>query len=188
MSSIASSDPFRVVTCITYTRANRRAIFVLGTPVEQDARRRMARAIALLRRDPESIIVALGNRSEAAYMKNVALETGLPPSRLIVAENSKTTIDNGYFAKQICRRLDLRPELLVTSQYQVSRAAIIFERVFGPNYPLKTSPSPSLTSMSRRLRETTLRILIPIPLFLFRKGDDEALKRASDRVWKLLFH
>ncbi len=146
----------------------------------------MARAIALLQRDPRSIIVALGNRGEADYMKNVALENGLPPSRLIADGNSRTTIDNAYYAKQICRRLDLRPNFLVTSQYQISRAATTFKRVFGPNYLLKTSPSPSVTSMSRRLRETILRILTPLLLLLFRKGDDEALKRASDRAWRLL--
>jgi uncharacterized SAM-binding protein YcdF (DUF218 family) len=146
----------------------------------------MARAIALLRRDPESIIVALGNRSEAAYMKNVALENGTPPNRIIVDGNSKTTIDNAYFAKQLCRQRGLRPDLLVTSQYQVSRAAATFKRVFGPDRPLRNSPSPSLTHTGRRLRETILRILTPL-LLLFSSGDDRALKRASDMACRLLF-
>ena len=148
----------------------------------------MARAIALLQRDPQSIILALGNRSEVAYMKHIALEHGLPSSRLVIDGNSKTTIDNAYYAKQICRRLALRPEFLVTSQYQISRAAATFKRVLGPNHTLKNSPSRSLTSTSRRLRETILRSFIPFSLLLFRKGNDEALKRASGKVWKLLFH
>ncbi len=146
----------------------------------------MARGIALLQRDPETVIVALGNRGEAAYMKKLALESGLPSNRLIVDGNSKTTIDNAYYAKQLCRQRALRPDFLVTSQYQVSRATATFKRVFGPDCPLRNSPSLSFTNTGRRLRETILRVLTPL-LLLFRSGDDRALKRASDISWRLLF-
>ncbi|OLE75666.1 hypothetical protein AUG19_04930 [archaeon 13_1_20CM_2_54_9] len=188
MTPFPTSDQSKSPPAITDSRNRKNATLVLGTPVEQDARQRMERAIALAKRYPDNIIVALGTHVETAYMKSAALENRFPPSRLVVDENSKTTVDNAYYAKQICQLLDLRPEFLVTSQYQLSRASSTFKRVFGPNYSLKLCPSPSITTTSRRVRETILRILTPVSLQVFRRGDDEALKRASDKVWKLLFH
>ncbi len=140
----------------------------------------------MVRAGPQSLIVVLGTREEARYMTEVALEQELPPRKLIVDGNSITTVDNAYFAKRICRRLNLTPDVLVTSQYQMPRAALTFRWVFGPECRLRLYPSLSVTSRTRRLRETVLRGFFPF-FFLFRKGDDEGLKRASDLLWRLFF-
>jgi len=162
----------------------RRAIFVLGTPVKEDAGGRVAWAVEMIRAGRESWIVVLGTGEEAGYMEGVALEHGLPARKLIVDGNSNSTVDNAYFAKRICRRLNLSPDVLVTSQYQMSRAAMTFRWVFGPECKLRLSPSLSVTSTTRRFRETVLRGIFPF-FFLFRKGDDEGLKRGSDLLRRL---
>jgi uncharacterized SAM-binding protein YcdF (DUF218 family) len=162
-----------------------RAIIVLGTPVKDDVRGRMAMAISLLRRNQGEVIIALGNADEARQMKDFADKNRLSSSALILDDNSRTTIDNAYFAKKICQRLNLVPSVLVTSHYQASRAAVTFHWVFGASFSIALSPSPSMTSNTRRVRETIVRMTVPL-LFLFRRGDDEALKRASDFLWRVL--
>jgi DUF218 domain-containing protein len=162
-----------------------RAIIVLGTPVREDVRGRMTVAIALIRHNRGEVIIALGTPNEARQMKKTADKNRVFSNTLILDDNSRTTIDNAYFAKKICQRLNLVPSVLVTSQYQASRAAITFHRVFGPSFSLNSYSSPSLTSTTRRVRETILSMSTPL-FFLFRKGDDEGLKRASDFLWKLL--
>ncbi len=96
-----------------------RAILVLGTPVQEDARGRMVQAIELLHHNLGSVIVALGSREEVGYMHQVSLEQGLFPEKLVVDGSSGTTIDNAYYGKKICRQLNLRPDVLVASQYQI---------------------------------------------------------------------
>ncbi len=146
----------------------------------------MLRAMALAQTRPDLAIVVLGTREESNYMANVAVEGGFPPSKLIVDGNSKTTIDNAYFAKRISLQNKLKGGIIVTSQYQMPRALTTFEWIFGPDYFFKLSASESETGLIRRIRETAFRILVPL-FALFRKGDDQRLKKASDKMW-LLFH
>lgn len=145
----------------------------------------MARALALFQRTPNSVIVLLGNRREIDYVRGLALKSGLRPSQLVLDDRSNTTIDNAYYAKQICRKLDLMPGIIVTSQYQATRAALTFGWVFGPGYQLTSSSTTSAAPTTRLLRETILRfttLLFP----LFKKGDDERLKSYSNLAWKLM--
>ncbi len=163
-----------------------RAILVLGTPAKEDLRGRMEQAIRLLHHNLGNVIVALGNEKEAVYMLQFSRELGIASEKLIVDGRSKTTVDNAYFGKKICRQLNLNSNILVASQYQIWRAALTFKRVSGPGFNFRLYPSISQTSTTRRLRETVLIMIAPL-LFLFRAGDDEGLKRASDILWRLLF-
>lgn len=146
----------------------------------------MELAIGLLHHNLGNVIVALGNEEEAACMHQVLLEHGLLPGRVIVDGRSRTTVDNAYYGKKICLQLNLRPDILVVSQYQIWRAAMTFRRVFGPRFNFSLFPPLSRTTSIRRLRETVLIMSLPL-LFLFRAGDHKGLKRASDILWSLFF-
>ncbi len=174
----------RIVAGLTRLKPSR-AILVLGTPAKEDLRGRMEQAIRLVH-SLGSVIIALGNEEEAGYMLRFSLEHGVAPENLIVDGRSRTTLDNAYFGKKICRQSNLRPDILVASQYQIWRAALTFKRVFGLGFSFRLYPSLSQTSTTRRLRETILIMFTPL-LFLFRAGDEEGLKRASDILWKLFF-
>ncbi|TMI25074.1 hypothetical protein E6H36_07325 [Candidatus Bathyarchaeota archaeon] len=65
MTPFPTSDQSKSPPAVTDSRNRKHATLVLGTHVEQDARQRMERAIALAKRYPDNIIVALGTHVDS---------------------------------------------------------------------------------------------------------------------------
>ncbi|MBL4678124.1 MAG: YdcF family protein [Mucilaginibacter sp.] len=66
---------------------------------------------------------------EADFVKTRLKEAGVPDSLVLLEDNARNTEENAKFSKVILQRRDLKaPYLLVTSDYHMRRAALIFKR------------------------------------------------------------
>jgi uncharacterized SAM-binding protein YcdF (DUF218 family) len=103
--------------------------------------------------------------------------------RIFCEDRSIDTISNAWYAKKLC----LEPQgitscIVVTSDYHIERARVIFEWVLGPCYTVACAEAPSLLSDSERERrnhfEKALTDYVNTHLVSsIAAGDDEALQR-----------
>ena len=75
--------------------------------------------------DPESV-------ASAELMKRTAMAAGVPANAIVVEGTSATTEENAERVAELMKGRGLRSAILVTSPYHQRRAAILFEREFGP--------------------------------------------------------
>ena len=75
--------------------------------------------------DPESV-------ASAELMKRTAMAAGVPANAIVVEGTSATTEENAQRVAELMKGRGLRSAILVTSPYHQRRAAILFEREFGP--------------------------------------------------------
>jgi uncharacterized SAM-binding protein YcdF (DUF218 family) len=76
-------------------------------------------------KDPESV-------ASAELMKRTAVAAGVPANAILVEGESATTEENAQRVALLMRSKALRSAILVTSPYHQRRAAMLFEREFGP--------------------------------------------------------
>jgi uncharacterized SAM-binding protein YcdF (DUF218 family) len=76
-------------------------------------------------KDPESV-------ASAELMKRTAVAAGVPANAILVEGKSATTEENAQRVAELMRSKALRSAILVTSPYHQRRAAMLFEREFGP--------------------------------------------------------
>jgi uncharacterized SAM-binding protein YcdF (DUF218 family) len=118
---------------------------------------RVARAVELFKEKKAPKIIFSGgltsnNRiSEAAYMKKIAMAMGVPPSKIILEEESKSTIENAYFTNKILRKRKFTSAILVTTNYHMARASYIFGKQTTLT-ELETSSSHSNYSFFQNLK------------------------------------
>jgi uncharacterized SAM-binding protein YcdF (DUF218 family) len=77
-------------------------------------------------------------KTEAQAMKEYAMELGVPEEAILIEDESKDTIGNAYFSR--VRFLDphnWKKVLIVTSEYHISRAKIVFDKVLGPEFQIE---------------------------------------------------
>ena len=146
---------------------------------------RVKKALELLEAHPGGVMIVVGTEEEAAYMAQVAQQAGAPRDRLIADGRSKTTIDNAYYAKRLSDRLNIKDQFLVTSPYHIARALFTFKRVLGPEYQITAAPSRNQPTKKVIRREKLLAPFVQL-LRLFKEGNAEQLKKASDRVATLV--
>ena len=75
--------------------------------------------------DPESV-------ASAELMKRTAVAAGVPESAIAVEGASATTEENAKRVAELMKTRGLVSAILVTSPYHQRRAAMLFEREFGP--------------------------------------------------------
>jgi uncharacterized SAM-binding protein YcdF (DUF218 family) len=78
-------------------------------------------------------------KSLSKLMKDYAIGLGVPSRRIFIEEQSKDTVGNAIFSKQILKKNKWKNVLLVTSDYHVERSMFIFHHVLGKNYNIMAS-------------------------------------------------
>lgn len=162
------------------------AVVVLGGGLGASSIARLTKGIEVLEETSCEKLILVGSDEEVDFMKRKAIERGVREEYLLCLGGSKNTIDNAYYAKKALKALGIKRIALVTSDFHMERALAIFEWVLGEGYevvPVAASDNPSRDVLER---EEFLKALIPFMRKLFKKGDDEEIKRASDGLHKLL--
>lgn len=102
--------------------------------------------------------------TEAAAMKTLALQLGVPARRVLLETRSQDTIGNAFFCR--VRVLDprrWRSIIVVTSDFHRARATAIFRRVLGTTFSIRfvTVTHPYLAPRHRSIafQERALRAL-----------------------------
>lgn len=173
------------------------AIIVLGGGVEPDgtltasSRTRIDRAIELYNAGIAPHMILAGKCSlsgpvppvtEAAAMASHARGRGVPDSVLLLEEESRDTLGNAYFT----REMYLVPNewtsvRVVTSDFHLSRAAWVFRKVLGGSYDYSfVSAFSGLTPRElifRALEECKLSIFLNEWLEAVQEADDHALEQ-----------
>jgi len=112
---------------------------------------------------------------------------------ILCEDQSIDTISNAWYAKRLC----LEPQgitscILVTSDYHMERARVIFEWVLGPQYTVVCVEAPSPLDGEERERrdqfENMLTDYVKTHLIsVIAAGDDEALKRFMETEHQRMF-
>lgn len=111
------------------------AIVVIGGDHKPE---RVARAVALHQEGWAPVVIISagtlvdgpeGRVTEAAVMRRQALALGLPAGAIILEDQSRSTVENARYTREICRRRGIESLLLVSSAHHSRRARRIFEDV-----------------------------------------------------------
>ncbi len=112
---------------------------------------------------------------------------------ILCEDQSIDTISNAWYAKKLC----LEPQgitscILITSDYHMERARIIFEWVLGPQYTIVCVEAPSLLSDEERERRDQFEKMLTdhVKTHLISSiaaGDDEALQRFMETEHQRMF-
>jgi len=84
-------------------------------------------------RDPDS-------QSNAAAMRRIALEAGVPDSAITVEETSKNTAENAENTAKILKKHQIKTAILTTSPYHMRRTLLEFQRA-APEVEFRSKPS-----------------------------------------------
>lgn len=82
---------------------------------------------------------------EAEVMRRQALALGLPEEAMLVEEESRSTFENAYYSRLICRQYGFDSILLATSKFHSGRAKRIFQDVLGTEITIRVQPAISDT-------------------------------------------
>jgi uncharacterized SAM-binding protein YcdF (DUF218 family) len=135
-------------------------IIVLGGGIEHDgslpeiARARTDRAVDLYTRGIAPRLLFSGRCglkeppvapiSEAAAMADRAMALGVPGENIHLEETSRDTIGNAYFTRTCFVEPNGWTRLrIVTSDFHVPRAAMVFERILGVTYDISFTVVPT---------------------------------------------
>ncbi len=133
-------------------------IIVLGTPVDADGkpilamRRRVTRGIDLYRQGKAHRLLltgGLGRPPEAAAMRDLALDAGIPGEDIILEPTATTTLENAIRSSRLMTEQGYSSALIVSDRLHLPRALLVFRclgiRVKGASVaawlpgPLRTS-------------------------------------------------
>ncbi|MCH9845587.1 MAG: YdcF family protein [Alphaproteobacteria bacterium] len=135
-------------------------------------------------RDDTSISLAQG-------MKNHLMTSHhLPDSSIIANEKSRDTVGDAFFSRQIYDKMQCQNQTLVviTSDYHVARAEIIFKFIYGDGYRIDVigtiADAEGAQQADRRLQEAEQASLAAFykTFKLAQKGD---LQSISDAIYEL---
>jgi uncharacterized SAM-binding protein YcdF (DUF218 family) len=129
------------------------AAIVLGASIYSDVpspvfRERINHALALFRNGDVKYIIFTGGfgrgekLSEAAVAKNYAITQNIPAERIFIEEQSGTTFQNLYFAKEIVDKHHFQTVLLVSDPLHMKRIMVMAADLKVEN----AHPSPTSTS------------------------------------------
>lgn len=150
------------------------AVVVLGARVMPGGRasaalrRRTAHGAALILAGRADHLVLTGGRAErgvaeAQVMRDLAIERGVPPERIVLEPAARSTLENAAFTARIAHARGFRSLLVVTDRYHLPRALMAFRRL---GLTVAGSPVPPDTD-DRRTAEWAVE-LIKWPPFLWR--------------------
>ena len=173
------------------------AIVVLGGGVNPDgslppvARRRVERAVELVEGGIAPRIILSGRCglsvthapvTEAAAMAAHAASFGVPPDALLLEEDAKDTLGNAYFTwARFLEPNGWTSIRVVTSDFHLSRAALVFRKILGPGYDFSFVAAPSGLSprelIDRALEECKITIFLNEWLEALADADEHAIER-----------
>lgn len=70
------------------------------------------------------------DRSNAAVMRRLAIQDGVPPSAILTDHAAEDTYGNAVYTRRLMLAHGLRSAILVTSPYHLQRAVITFDAVY----------------------------------------------------------
>ncbi len=119
------------------------AVVVLGAQVlgpgapAPAARRRLSHAVAVLEGRGARWLVLTGGVgeagvSEASVMAGLALGLGVPPGRLVLEEESTSTLEQAVAVARLARQRGWQRVVVVTDRYHLPRALFLFHRLGVP--------------------------------------------------------
>jgi len=143
-------------------------VVVLGAPnstsgeLSPIAEGRMVRAIELLFEKDEALLLLTGGygnfnsapRPHAEYLKEYALNHGVPEHRILLCINSSSTLEDAAYAKDLLDDLGHEGEIfVVTSDFHERRTEIVFTSMF-PDHAVR------IVSTSVKLSPIELEVLV----------------------------
>ncbi len=69
--------------------------------------------------------------SEAQYMANIAIKSGVDKNNIVLEEKSSTTIGNAYYSQIIMDNSEFNSAIIVTSPYHIGRVKYIFKKIMN---------------------------------------------------------
>jgi uncharacterized SAM-binding protein YcdF (DUF218 family) len=104
---------------------------------------RVLAGVTLARHHPEAKLALIGGEgelfpvgfAESRATSGFVLEEGIPETRIIVEERSRSTHENAVFAKELIRPVPGQNWILVTSAFHMPRAVAAFRAVDWPVIP-----------------------------------------------------
>jgi uncharacterized SAM-binding protein YcdF (DUF218 family) len=104
---------------------------------------RVLAGVTLARHHPEAKLALVGGEgelfpvgfAESRATSGFVLEEGIPETRIIVEERSRSTHENAVFAKELIRPVPGQNWILVTSAFHMPRAVAAFRAVDWPVIP-----------------------------------------------------
>jgi uncharacterized SAM-binding protein YcdF (DUF218 family) len=149
------------------------AAIVLGASIYSDVpspvfRERINHALELFRNGDVKYIIFTGGfgqgekLSEAAVARNYAITQNIPAERILIEEQSRTTFQNLYFAKEIVGNQRFKSVLLVSDPLHMKRITVMaadlkFENAHSS--PTLTSKIVSLSNKFEFLWQETWQLL-----------------------------
>jgi uncharacterized SAM-binding protein YcdF (DUF218 family) len=114
-----------------------------GTPALTEAAERLTAAVELARRYPNARILFSGGTgalvpstaTEAEFALRLWAALGIEPGRVIAEDQSRNTVENAVFSKELAKPKPGEHWLLVTSAYHLPRAVGIFRKAGFPVEP-----------------------------------------------------
>ncbi len=124
---------------------------------------RIDAAADFLEQNPDTIAIPCGGKlndnqimSEASVIKDGLMERGIPEERIILEDQSKTTVENFINAKKIiadrCKNINSARIAFMTSDFHVYRSSVICKQA-GLDAVGLPAPSPEKTYTSNVIRE-----------------------------------
>ena len=133
-SALPRSAPAEASAPLNHERAD--AIVVLGCQLfpggraSERLRRRVALGVALYREGAASLILmsggGVGAVAEAEAMRDLARESGVPDTALLIEPESGNTFENAAFAARLLHRIGKSRIVLVSDRAHLPRASRMF--------------------------------------------------------------
>ncbi|MGD0318244.1 MAG: YdcF family protein [Nitrososphaerales archaeon] len=162
-----------------------RAIVVPGSVYSEDCIGRAVEGCRLQRASGDDYLVLVGTQREVAIMEEVALKESVPGDRIISNSESKTTIDNAYFARRLCMQLGENKVSIVTSTFQARRTWFTFKTVFGNTFDVTLFQTNDRVELRMLDRERSIWRLAFI-IRLFGSNHIEGFKTLQDAWIRIL--
>ena len=110
--------------------------------IPYDSKTRIRKALKLLKKNKIQKLILSGKcsygvskKTEAKLFQDFLIKRGINNNKLLLEENSRDTIGNAVYSKKIVIKHKLPKNIVViTSNYHLSRALMIFKHVFGNEY------------------------------------------------------
>ncbi len=99
--------------------------------------------------------------TEAEAMKDYAKKSGMPGENIYTEAQSRDTVENAGYTKEILERMGAKKVVVVTTDFHIDRAAYIFDRLLGDEFekPYYVSVESGLKSNEYRSRSRKEKIL-----------------------------
>ncbi len=126
--------------------------------------------------------------TEAQALEAYLASRGVPREKMILESDSKDTIGNALWAKEIIKRRrtkDLKGIVVITSKYHRRRALMVFQRVLGPKYAIRIETVEYLLGTMKMLREWIYYVgeRCLLPFLLGSKNPRKVLRFWIPRYW-----